>query len=134
MRLFPELTDEDELMLFERLSRPEREENVVMVYSEEGMFEVGHTIKKFVIQEGENFQGEAAGRRFKVDTTVFKKKEVWQLPVPNFRDPTSIAWFSTGHPGGWLLRESSGSGSVHYFVGETVDSAALWLNTFFEKK
>ncbi len=134
MKLYPRLTEDEELMLFDRLLEPEKTTNYVTVYTEEGIFEVEHTIKQVVLHDAECYEAEAEGRTFQVDPTVVHKKDVWQLPVPNVRDETSVSWFRANPSGGWIVRERSSSGSMHYFVGETVESAALWLNAFFQKK
>ena len=64
----------------ERLLRmPCTKEVVAMVYSEEGIFEIGRKIHKWCITDGE--VSEAQGRVY--DASTVELKESWQIPFPH---------------------------------------------------
>lgn len=68
----------------ERLLRmPCTKEVVTMVYSDEGIFEIGRKIHKWCITDGEVTKGVVAGREVVWDASTVELKEYWQIPFPH---------------------------------------------------
>lgn len=65
------------------LRRPCTKEVVTMVYSEEGIFEIGRKIHKWYITDGEVTKRVVGGREVVCDASTMDLKESWQIPFPH---------------------------------------------------
>ena len=54
-----------------------------MVYTEEGIFEIGRKIHKWCITDGEVTRGGVGGREVVCDASTVDLKESWQIPFPH---------------------------------------------------
>jgi hypothetical protein len=127
MRVFPTLTLAETVKLSALI--PEREENSTMVYSSEGVFEVGLTCEKWCVVDKAPIEVVVAGRTYATDPSEVHKKKAWQIPTPYTRVPKTSTFYKTTN--GYMVVETTNLGACTYFVNETPESIELWLSEKF---
>jgi len=125
MRIYPELTL-DERFILARL-RCTCTETSNVLYSEDGVFDVDNKIRKRVIQDAAPEEHTLGGRKFTLDPTHWHSVEVWQIPVPNYREAKTLKYYATETEGGYLVAEHAPAGTVYYFVGESLETVVTQL-------
>lgn len=125
MKLYPELTLEERFALAKL--RCTCTETSTVLYSEEGVYDMDNKIRKRIIQDGVPVEHVLEGRKFTLDPTHWHAMEVWQIPVPNYREVRTLKYYATGTDGGFLVAEHAPAGTVYYFVGESLETVVAQL-------